>query len=209
MKIKKAFTLIELLIVISIVGMLIYSMRWLFSYKNVERVKFDTCYIHTYSKLGKFMQDAILQKMYFSWTSYKKPLLYEIRFDIPNNKLLLSYSWENDKYVESINFSGVDVDNVNDCFTKTYHTKLSWDDLKIDILPWLQADINDSPVKMYTWDTNLLPVNSSWTVFMYFCQWNMCLDKYKFTFIPSTYLLITSYCMKRDTNTLKCIKWSE
>jgi len=210
MKIKKAFTILELLIVMSILGILMYYMKWIFSYKNVEQVKFDTCYIHTYSKLNKFMQDAFLQKMVYSWDNLEKVGLYTIKFDTTNQKVDFIYSG-NELITESILYSWNWTDNINDCYTKSYHTFLSWNDLKIDINPWLQADINDTPVKIYTWNsTTPISSSSSWSMYLYYCQWDdPCLEKYKINIIPSTYLLVSSYCKSVDTNTWKCREWSE
>jgi len=207
MKIKKAFTLVELLLVVSIIWILMYSLKGIFSYKNVEKIKFDTCYIHTYSKINTFMQDAFLQKMVYSWWTLRKVDLYSIFFDKNNQKIDFIYSWDY-KVIKSISFTWLWIDSTNDCYTKSYHTFLSWDNLKIDINPWLQADINDTPVKIYSW-TTLIKASWSWNMYLYYCQWNNCLEKYRFTIIPSTYLLSTSYCEKVNFTNWKCELWSE
>jgi len=205
MNFKKAFTLIELLIVIIIIWLLMYSLKWTFSYKNVEKVKFDTCYIHTYSKITNFMQDALLQKMIYTWNNLTGVDLYTIKFDVTNQKLELIYSGST-KITKTLAYSWV-LRSADDCYTKTYHTKLSWNNLKIDIKPGLQADINDSPVKLFTWsNTNF--TTKSWSVDLWYCQWFDCKQKYRLTFIPSTYLLTTKYCIKLK-NDGTCEKWSE
>jgi len=212
MKLKKAFTLLELVIVISIIWLILYYVKWIFSYKNVEQVKFDTCYIHTYSKINKFMQDAFLQKMVYSWNDLKDVDLYTIKFDVTNQKIDFVYSWNN-VVTDTIAFSWPWTDNENDCYTPSYHALLSWENLKIEIKPWLQSDINDTPVKIYTWNsTTPIATNSSGTVYLYYCQWNgnnLCLEKYKINIIPSTYLLVSSYCKSVNTDTGKCREWSE
>ena len=134
--------------------------------------------------------------------------MYTIKFDPVNNKLDFIYSWDS-LITKTLNFSWNNIDNENDCWTKTYHTKLSWDKLTIKINPWLQADINESPVKLFTWNSTIqAPWNYTWILYLYYCQWIECKQKYKLKFIPSTYLFSTSYCIKVKNN-WECDTWSE
>jgi len=202
---KKAFTLIELLIVIILIWLLFWFFKNSFSYKNVEEQKFDTCYIHTYSNLTNFMEQALLQKMVYTGNKLTGVNSYVIDFDVNNQKLNLIYSWDT-KIVKTIAYSWAYEDE-NGCFTKSYRAKLSGYNLKLKINPGLQADINDSPVKLYTWNSTNFTTNS-WSIDLWYCQWTDCKQKYRFVFVPSTYLLLTKYCIKLSNNGT-CSKWSQ
>ena len=206
---KKAFTLIELLLVVSIVWLLIYSIRWFFSYKDVEHMKFDTCYIHTYWKVTNFMQEALLQKMYFYSGEYRKIKLYSINFDVSNQKVDFIYSWDNKKYINSIVYSGEWVDRINDCYTTTYVTKLTWTNLRFDINPGLQRKYEwESSVKMFSW-WNMLALSSSWNVIFSYCEdkaWKHCKQKYKLSILPWVYVAKSFFCKTIDKDWI-CIDW--
>jgi len=208
---KKAFTLVELLIVMIIIWVLLYSVRWIFSYKNVEQVKFDTCYIHTYWKITKFMQEALLQKMYFFSWSYHKLWKYTINFDVSKQKLIFMYSWSDKKYKEEFLYSWDWLDNIHDCYTKSYVTKFSWSSLKLDINPWLQKKyIWDEAIKMSSWWT-VLPLSTSWNVVFSYCEdraWKHCKQKYKLSILPSVYVVKSYYCEKINTGGV-CVSWSK
>ncbi len=208
---KKAFTLVELLIVMIIIWVLLYAVRWIFTYKNVEQVKFDTCYIHTYGKVTNFMQEALLQKMYFHSWEYKKIGLYTMHFDVTNQKLKLTYSWSTDKYTSEIIYSWNWIDKINDCYTETYVTKLTWSNLEFKINPWLQKNyIWDESVKMFSWGTQT-SLALSWNIIFSYCEdkaWKHCKQKYKLSILPSVYVVKSYFCKKIDWN-WKCVKWTK
>jgi len=208
---SKAFTMVEMLVVVLIISMLIILVRGLFSYRNIDRVNFDSCFIKTYSKIDKFFQEALSQKSVYTWGSYKTPDYYNVIFDYTEQKLLLSYSWLK---TEGINFVWDGEDDKNKCYTISYHTYISWDISKVKIKAWLQVDTastSEAPMELYDKNGSLLSASQTGGVSFYYCEWvtnNNCLEKYKIEVDPRSYLFKTYFCLKLK-NDWSCEKWSE
>lgn len=206
---KKAFTLLELVIVIWLLWLLIGSLWKVFSYKNVNPIKYDTCYINITWKLDNFLQDAILQRSVYTWYEWKKVDNYTIIFDVNNQKIDFIYSWAWVK--ETIHLNWTWEDRQYDCFTTSYHTLLSWDELKIDIKPWLQVDNQawwDSWMIVYK-NWTKLNNGSTWWVNLYYCEWSWwnCYERNKIIVDSKVQLFKKYFCMVWDKN--PCPKWSE
>ena len=208
---RKAFTLVELMIVLIIIWLIVASgIKDIFSYKNINRLKFDTCYIHIYSKIDNFFQNAVTQKWVYTWSKYESPLFYNILFDKNTQTLAFEYSW---LIVNKLYLNGTWMDTKNECYAPWYHTFFSWYVTKIKIKAWLQVDTSlssVSPVQIYSGDV-LLPPYKTGTVYFYYCpnKSNLnCLQKYKITIDPRAYIIKSYFCKTIWAN-WNCVKWSE
>jgi len=215
MNFKKWFTLIEMVIVVIIIWIVSWSLWKMFTYKNVTRSKYDTCYIHINSNISSFFQYWLLQRQVYSGNKYEKVKNYQILFDVNNQKVSLLYSWTNQKkeYILSWDF----VDNIDDCHWRQYHTLISWGNLKVVINPWLTPDQWKQEwiwMKLYTWDNfeNKLQDGSTWVIYFYYCPgvWTLwCLEKNKIEVDTRAALFKSYFCKKVDIKTWICKKWSE
>lgn len=212
---KKAFTIIELLIVIIIIWVLMWALKNMFSYKNINTLKYDTCNIHINWNLDNFFQDAILQKSVYTWNKWKKVDNYNIIFDVTNQKINFIYSWAQiwGKIVKTINLNWTWFDKKNNCFNPGYHTKLSGENLKVSIKPWLQVNNNanwDAWIMLYTWSsTSPAHDGSTWGVSLYYCEWNWwkCFERDKIVIDTKVNLIKKYFCkQKRQAS---CTVWSE
>ncbi len=207
---KKAFTLMELLIVVIIIGIIIAAIWRMFSYKQINRANFDTCYVKIYGKLDKFFQEALSQKGVLTGGKYIAPNYYNVIFDKSNQQIILDYSWVVKKPIKLV---GNWVDEINKCYTRTYHTFLSWDISKVKIKAGLQVDnstTSESPMELYSW-TDKLSSSHTGVVYFYYCDHpsnNNCLQKYKLIIDPRSYLFKSYFCLKLGAN-WTCEKWSE
>jgi len=212
LKFSKAFTLIEILIVVLIIGVISAAIWKFFSYRDVDRMNFDSCYIKTYWSIDSFFQQALSQKWVYTWWDYKVPVYYNLVFDKDNQKLELQYSGLN--VVKTIDFFWTGIDDKNKCFSPTFHTFLSWNISKVQIKPWLQVDnsvSSDAAMVLYSWD-NKLPSTSTWEVIFSYCTSVSnanCLQKYRLIVDPRTYMFKSYFCVKVDLDNWKCLKWSQ
>ncbi len=209
---KKAFTLFELLIVIWIIWLLVGSIWQMFSYKNVNPIKYDTCYVNINWKIDNFLQDAILQKSVYTWSSWNKVSSYDLFFDINNQKINFVYSWA--WVVDTINLNWTWEDSKYDCFTNTYNTLLSWENLKISMSPWLQVDNNawwNAWMIIYTWSSFNNSVLNGWTwwVNLYYCEWSWwnCYERNKIIVDSKVHLFKKYFC--KNEKEISCSNWSE
>jgi len=215
MNFKKWLTLVELIIVIIIIWVVSASLKNMFTYKNVTRTKYDTCYLHINSSISNFFQQALLQKQVYTWNAYKSVKDFEVIFDKNNQTISLVYSWPNveKQFVLKWNF----VDHVNDCHNIAYHTYLSGENLKVMINPWLNPDVGSVEwiwMTLYTGSNfnNKLKNWATWAVYLYYCPhvWTVwCLEKNKIEVDTRTALFKSYFCQSLDMNTGKCKKWSE
>ena len=209
---KKAFTLIELLIVVLIMWIVMAAVGKLFSYKDADRMNFDACYVSVYWKISNFFQQALSQRSVYTGSEYQAPNLYEIIFDKSNQEIKLVYSWV--WVVKKIKFSWSWIDDKNRCYTKTYHTYFSWNVSKVIIKPGLQVDnatTSDAAMVLYGPNGNKLPASETGFVDFYYCDTKLnvnCLQKYKIEIDPRVYLFKTYFCVKLGSNK-KCLKWSK
>jgi len=209
---KKSFTLLELLIVVIIIWMLILAMKKIFSYKNIDFLMYDTCYLNINWKLDNFFQQAILQKSIYTWDKWEKVDEYNVFFNVNNQKIDFVYSWSFWQFSKSISLTWDWFDRKTYCFSPSYHTKLSWQNLKISIKPWLQIDNNafwDAWIVLFTWDSfsNKITNWTTWWVSFYYCEWNWCFERDKIIIDTKVNLIKKFFCKKKNENT--CISWSE
>ena len=213
---KKAFTIFELLIVMIIIWLLMGAFKHMFSYKDVDRLKYDTCDIHINWKLDNFFQDAILQKSVYTWSNWEKVDDYSIKFDVGNQKIDFIYSWTQiwGQIIKTINLNWTWFDEENDCFTPNYHTKLSGGNLKVSIKPWLQVDNNagwEAGIILYTWSsfTHETTNWATWWVSLYYCEqsWWNCFERNKIIIDTKVNLIKKYFCKKKNQN--HCTNWSE
>ena len=200
-----------MLLVVLIIWIIMWAVWKLFSYKDVDRMDFDACYIWTYWKISNFFQQAISQKWVYTGWKYKTPNYYVLNFDKNNQVVNLVYSglWVS----KQIKFSWTWTDDINKCYTETYHTYFSWNISKVVIKPWLQVDnstTSDAAMVLYSWNTKK-PASETWVVYFYFCDSNLninCLQKYKIEIDPRSYLFKTAFCVKLWSDK-KCQQWSK
>ena len=215
MNFKRWFTLVEMIVVIIIMGLIIWSLWKMFTYKNITRSKYSTCYIHIDSNIASFFQYWLLQKEAYSWDKYEKVKNYQVIFNVKKQKIDLVYSWTDQKkeYLLSWDF----VDNINDCHTRNYHTLISWENLKVVINPWLNPSKWQQEwiwMILYTWDNfeNKAQNGSTWVVYFYYCPnvWTKwCLEKNKIEVDTRTALFKSYFCKTVNIKTWKCESWSE
>ena len=198
LKISAAFTLLELLLVVFIIGIIVWSIGKIFSYKDVDRMDFDSCYVTVYGKLDKFFQESLSQKWIYTGGIYKTPNFYDIIIDKTNQKIQFLYSGLDTKV---ISFYGTGKDDINKCYSPTYHTFISWDITRAQIKAGLQVDTSTtehSPMELYS-GNELLPAYKTWVVYFYYCDHlsNInCLQKYKIEIDPRSYMFKSYFCKK-------------
>jgi len=201
-QISKAFTLLELLIVVLIIGVIMWAVGNMFSYRNVDRLNYDTCYVNVYWKLDKFFQESLSQRGVYTGGIYKTPDFYNIVFDKTNQEIQLNYSGLNTKVIL---FYWTGEDDVNKCYTPTYHTFISGDITKVQIRAGLQVDTSTtehSPMELYS-GNELLPAYKTGVVYFYYCDHpsnTNCLQKYKIVIDPRSYMFKSYFCQKMWTN---------
>ena len=215
MDFKRWFTLVEMIIVLLIIWLISWALWKMFTYKDVTRAKYGTCYLHIDSNITSFFEYWLLQKQVYSWDKYEKVKNYQVVFNVNTQKVSLIYSWTDQKkiYVLSWDF----VDNLNDCHGKQYHTLLSWENLKVVINPWLNPDQGKQDwiwMTLYTWNDFIkkLPAWATWAVYFYYCPgaWTKwCLERNKIEVDTRTALFKSYFCEDVDINNWKCIKWSK
>ena len=215
MNFKKWFTLIEMLVVIIIIWIIWWAIWKMFTYKNITRSKYNTCYLHINSNISSFFQYWLLQKQAYSWDKYEKVKNYQVVFDVNTQKVSLIYSWTDQKKIYVLSWAFTD--NINDCHDVNYHTLLSWENLKVVINPWLNPDqwkLEWIWMTLYTWDNfdNKLQNGSTWAVYFYYCPgvWTKwCIEKDKIEVDTRTALFKSYFCEKLNMKTKQCVLWSE
>jgi len=207
---QKAFTLLELLVVVIIIGVIVWAVWRLFSYKDADRLNFDTCYITVYWKIDKFFQEAISQQGAYTGGVYKTPDFYNIIFDKTNQQINLVFSGYT---TGTIVFHWEGEDTINKCYSPTYHTYFSGDISKIQIKAGLQVDTSTtehSPMELYE-GNSLLPAYKTGVIYFYYCDHPSnvdCLQKYKIEVDPRAYLFKSYFCKTLNSD-WTCKVWSE
>jgi hypothetical protein len=200
---KKAFSLLELLIVVIIIWVLMTALWKMFSYRNLDKVNFNTCFVKIYSKFDNFFQEAISQKGVWTWNSYKVPVFYDLFFWSGEIKFYYSGLKTSIIYLD-----GSWVDNKNKCFNNSFYSKLSGNIDKILIKAGLQTDDSiwaESPMVIY--DDNQKKL--TWYFDLLFCNRNnVCIPKYRFVFDSRTYSFSSFFCTKIWL-TWTCFNWSK
>lgn len=212
---KKAFTLLELLLVVVIVWVLMWAMQNMFSYENVNKLKFDTCYLKTHWLLSSFKQEALLQKSVRTWWNLVWSDKYIVLFDSKNQKIEFVYSWAWVK--KTINYSWSWSDTENDCYNTTYNTRIWNSNLKAVFQAWFQTSNttdNSSAMQIFSWDNFDTRIQNSWTweIFFYYCKGKWvsakCSQLYKIIIEPKVQLFKSFSCKSLNSD-WRCKEWNK
>jgi len=140
---KKAFTLIEIVIVIALIGILMISFKQIFQLKNKDVLYGQTCSNYIYGDLNNFINSAITNKALYSGNTQFFPNYYIISFSTEQNTINLNYQQNNGLTGtrKSLNLSG-DIPSNYQCNKTEGIIKISGDNSIITIKKWLQQTEN-------------------------------------------------------------------
>ncbi len=203
---KKAFTLLELLIVILLISLLMASIRQIFTYKQRDFIKANWCVANIVWKSLNYFYSALTSKWLFTWWKLyfpKKYLLVLSGWNIQKVSFLFS-TWGDNKIYNIISLTGNWEDNKYGCFSSKYYVKLSGD-LSILMTPWLES--KDGKIGIII---NNDVSNITWEIYFYFVGywytgkilWKLFLDKRAENFYYSSCLIWTWWWTK-------CKVWSK
>lgn len=213
---KKAFTVIEIVIVVLLIWLISSALWAIFSYDNVSSSKFDTCYLRVISQMDKFFQESLLQKLVYDWSNLTGVIQYDIKFNQDEQKIVFLYSWANVKKIFQLSWNWYDAKH--DCFSAKYKTMISGWNLRVSLRPWLGVDNKiqwNAWMSLYTWNNfnSLVPMWESKDIYFSFCFWSwtssVCEEKYKLTVDSKVQLFNKYICQKNDSSTRECLKWGE
>ena len=205
---KKAFTLLEIIVVVIIIWLLLASMSNVFEMKDRDLIRSKTCVDSSFWTIKNFFDMASTWKGVYTWTDIVYPESYIINFNTDEDNIELTYSWNDTWTYESIIFNNDDWVSSDYCYdnTRWYHIQLSWDISEIKVSRLLQSNIN-SPAIIIDND----PVVNMW----YFDLFYVPADKEdkrilnRYIFDRRVQQLRNSRCLQRGNNFSTCDKWTQ
>ncbi|MBS8122502.1 prepilin-type N-terminal cleavage/methylation domain-containing protein [Candidatus Vampirococcus lugosii] len=151
---NKGFTLVELMIVLSIIGVLFGVFSRLLSFENRDYIRGEGCVNHVYGEIKNYFDNASTGKgIYTGGNDLEFPSLYSVQFNTGDNKVLFKYdtvSSTGQDYKEIL-LSGTGRDS-NFCFDENagYHINIDKVNLdKIAMNKLLQSDVKTSPFTLH------------------------------------------------------------
>lgn len=174
---KKAFTLIEILLVVFLLSMIVVSMRNVFLMKNKDLIKSQTCVNYVYWEIKNAFDFVSFWRGFATWDSSNSQIIYPnkmiIDFDSLNDRINLTYSWiiQSWEVLTGISWtimppfllSGTD-NGKYDCYSDKYFVNISWANLNLKVNYQLQWDINN-PALLINNSSNIY----TWESFFYYC----------------------------------------
>lgn len=137
MKRFKGFSLIEMLLVISIILVFIAVFQSSFKPRDMQIYNWQKCVNDLYSFINKFTMAGLSSKWFNSWLTMIYPSAYRTQILPSQNKVINSIS-TGIVYIEqsSTNLSGTNTSQ-NVCYINSvYHMLLSWEDVDMEINKW-------------------------------------------------------------------------
>lgn len=149
----KLFTLLELLLVILLIGLLLSSIKQIFTYKQRDFLKANWCVNAIVWDVSNYFYDALTSKWIRIWNTIIYPKKYQIVFSWGKQQVLFRYySWSSFYNYKVINLTGSDEDTKYWCYSQRYYVYLSWN-LSILMQPWLE---------WWAWKKWILIDNNEW-----------------------------------------------
>lgn len=169
---KKAFTLIEMMVVLLIVGILMASLKHIFFPQSRNLMYGQNCANILYGKVNNFINSAITSKWLYTGGILIFPEYYHIDFNILQNEIAFWYTinWITNNH-EIFQLSGQEA-RKEYCQTNEYQIILSWNNQNITITKWLQTKVNNSTFTLLDWWNSKF----TWAIYLQLCNldWQQC-----------------------------------
>lgn len=164
MKIKKWYTLLELLMVTILVSLLWVVFSNTFKPKNKDILYWEACVNSIYADISNFINTALTSKSILSGTSRLMPETYYIDINTNNNSISFIYKRQWNNYIyKKLNLTW-DIASSYYCYTHSYAVVLSGNDSLIEIRKWINW--NNLSLKWFS-------INS-WSSFYEKLNLNLC-----------------------------------
>jgi hypothetical protein len=197
------FTIFEILIVILIIWLLFWAIKQIFTYKQRDFLKANTCVNTIVWDVTNYFYSALTSKWIKTWNIIVYPKRYIIVFSGDDQKVVLSYfSWDDTNGstwdYKIYNLTGSDENSPDEdiqywCYSNKYYVYLSWN-LSVVMQPWLE---------WWSWRKGIL-INGQ--------EWNKTWEVYfKFVWYWYTGKVLGKLVIDKRVNSLyysQCLVWT-
>jgi len=201
----KWFSLIEMLIVMSIILILLVVFQNLFKPTNVRVYSWQKCVNDLYGFVNTFVNQWLTSKWFQSWTDMIYPTSYKTQMFPSQNKIInIINAGSTDIEQWVVNLSWVNSSQI--CYiNSTYKIVLSWADIEI-INKWSTNQFDIS------WSAN----NITWQTDLYLCRINNwgCIHIWEFGIDKRSQTITKRVCLGFSWNMTNfswsdCSKWNQ
>lgn len=207
---NKWFTLVELMIVLSIIWVLFGVFSRLLSFENRDYIRWEWCVNHVYWEIKNYFDNASTWKwIYTWWNDLEFPSLYSVQFNTWDNKVLFKY--------DTVSSTGQDYKEIllswtwrdsNFCFDENawYHINIDKVNLdKIAMNKLLQSDVKTSPFTLHETNDSIV----TWHVEFVFEKWDFKRIISKIEFDKRVSRIYHNKCVHRWDDYETCETWSD
>jgi len=198
---KRAFSFLEMLIVIMIISILFVAFRGSFQVKNKDVLYGQACIETLYGQVNNFLHAGLSSKSVFSWNTAIFPDQYIAKFIPDQQKILLTYEINELPYpYQELLVTG---STTTYCKSNSYEIFMTWTTYEVHINKWLQE--NQALQSFYI--TGGTSVSTGETTFIQCTsQWSGCKTMARFETDTRTISLKKYMCLS-FTETGECIQW--
>lgn len=196
MKKVKWFSMVEMLIVISIILTFMLIFQNFFKPKDMQIYQWQKCVNDIYNFVNTFVNAWLTNKWFNSWTDMIYPSSYKTEIRPSENKLINSINtWIGYITREIATLSWTNGENL--CYINSvYNIILTGENIDIEIIKWSsnnQFNISDS-----TWYTDLL-----------LCKWNnlWCIHIWQYIIDKRSQTIIKRVCLSFSWG--NCLQWNQ
>lgn len=165
---KKWFTLIEMVIVVTVISILIFIMKPFFQNNKKDYLYIESCINKVYGDMNNFMYASATSKWLYSWTTRLFPSQYIIKVK-NSNTIALEYkqtTWQTGTYLTDM----LTWMRQYYCWSNTYTSKFSGDFFTLTIDKSKSSTNGNTQWYSLTW-TKAAFTGSIW---MYLCYGTKC-----------------------------------
>lgn len=196
MKKAKWFSMIEMLIVISIILTFMIIFQNFFKPKDMQIYQWQKCVNDIYNFVNTFINAWLTNKWFYSWTDMIYPNAYKTEIRPSENKITNSIDMGMGYIqLQTANLSWINTENL--CYIDSiYNILITWAAIDIEITKWIsnnQFNISDS-----TWHTDL-----------FLCKWNniWCKHIWQYVIDKRSQSIIRRVCLNFSWN--NCSQWNQ
>jgi len=194
MKKLKWFSLIEMLMVISIILVFLVVFQWFFKPKNIEIYYWQKCINELYSFINRFTIAWLTSKWFNSWWVMIYPSSYRTEILASENKIINSISWTQR---ETVNLSWIDSSKKLCYINDVYNIQLTWEDIIINIGKWSLNNLFDINKSNGTWQVSLLLCGKN----------NSCITIWQYIVDKRSQTITKRVCLGFSWN--DCLQWNQ
>jgi hypothetical protein len=199
MKRSKWFSLIEILIVLSIILVFLIVFQGFFKTKDMHIYSWQRCVNDLYSFINTFVNQWLTSKWFNSWSVMVYPTKYSIQLNYTENKITEYISWSIERGVVYLSWTSPSQKNI--CYINgAYNMLISWNLGEVRVTKW--SNSNQFEIILTNWEISTTAYTD-----LFLCKSTECMHIWQYLADIRNQTITKRVCLSFSWS--DCLQWNQ